>query len=211
MQLAAPFAPSFPIRSAADVRRLEAVPLAEQLTVRSTYEILRNSAAAFGDKTAITFLPRADPAQAPQRWSYRELLRNVNRTANLLHSLGVGPRDINATQNNGALGGTVFAVGTVEARLPGLLPESYGVSAGLFTDFGTLGRLDVKPANTGPCIIHSGLGSCIKDNMAFRASAGITIGCKSPFGPVQIDLGLPLVKTKYDRPLIMHFSSATGL
>lgn len=93
MQLAAPFAPSFPIRSAADVRRLEAVPLAEQLTVRSTYEILRNSAAAFGDKTAITFLPSADPAQAPRRWSYRELLRDVNRTANLLHSLGVGPRD----------------------------------------------------------------------------------------------------------------------
>lgn len=124
---------------------------------------------------------------------------------------GVGPRDINAPQNTGALGGTVFAVGTVEARLPSLLPESYGVSAGLFSDFGTMGRLDVKPPNTGPCILHSGLGSCIKDNMAFRASAGISIGWKSPFGPVQIDLGLPFVKTKYDRAQIIHFSSATGL
>jgi outer membrane protein insertion porin family len=124
---------------------------------------------------------------------------------------GVGPRDINAPQNTGALGGTVFAVGTIEARLPSLLPESYGVNAGLFTDFGTLGRLDVKPPNTGPCILHSQIGSCIRDNMAFRASAGISIGWKSPFGPVQIDLGLPFIKTKYDRAQLIHFSSATGL
>lgn len=124
---------------------------------------------------------------------------------------GIGPRDINAPQNTGALGGTVFAVGTIEARLPSLLPESYGVNASLFSDFGTLGRLDVKPPNTGPCILHSQLGSCIKDNLAFRASAGISIGWKSPFGPVQIDFGIPIVKTKYDRGQIIHFSSATGL
>jgi outer membrane protein insertion porin family len=124
---------------------------------------------------------------------------------------GVGPRDINAPQNTGSLGGTVFAVGSIEARLPSLLPASYGVNAGLFTDFGTLGRLDVKPPNTGPCILHSQIGSCIRDNMAFRASAGISIGWKSPFGPVQIDLGLPFIKTKYDRAQLIHFSSATGL
>jgi outer membrane protein insertion porin family len=124
---------------------------------------------------------------------------------------GVGPRDINAPRDTGALGGTVFAVGTLEARLPALLPPSWGVSAGLFTDFGTLGRLDVKPPDTGPCILHSQLGSCIKDNLAFRASAGVSVGWKSPFGPIQIDIGLPFVKTKYDRAQIIHFSTATGL
>ncbi len=91
---------------------------------------------------------------------------------------GVGPRDINALANNGALGGTVYAVGTASARLPALLPESYGINAGLFTDFGTLGRLDDK---TAPCTSDasqfSGAGiPCVKDNLAFRASAGINIG-----------------------------------
>jgi len=50
----------------------------------------------------------------------------------------------------------------------------------------------------------------VKDNLAFRGSAGISVSWKSPFGPVQIDLGLPYAKTYYDRPQIIHFSTATG-
>ncbi|KWT83546.1 MULTISPECIES: acyl-CoA synthetase [unclassified Variovorax] len=90
---AAPFSASFPIRSIEDVRRLEQTPLAEVLTVRSTYEIFRNAAAAFGDKTALTFLRSGDPADEPIRWSYAQLLAGIHQTANLLHTLGVGPDD----------------------------------------------------------------------------------------------------------------------
>lgn len=89
----APFTPSFPISSLADVRRLEAVPLGDALTVRSTYEIFRNSAHAFGDKTALTFLPSADPGVAPVRWSYAQLLAGIHQTANLLHRLGLRAHD----------------------------------------------------------------------------------------------------------------------
>jgi outer membrane protein insertion porin family len=117
---------------------------------------------------------------------------------------GVGPRDTTAPINTGAVGGNVYAVGTVAARLPTLLPPSYGVNLGLFTDFGTLGHLDNIVTRT--CTMQS----CVRDNLAFRASAGISIGWKSPFGPLQIDLGLPFVKTKYDRPQIIHFSAGTG-
>jgi outer membrane protein insertion porin family len=116
---------------------------------------------------------------------------------------GVGPRDIVAAQDTGAIGGNVFAIGTIAARLPALLPESYGVSLGLFTDFGTVGRVD-NAIRT--CTIQS----CVKDNLAFRASAGVSIQWKSPFGPVSIDLGLPIVKAPYDRAQILHFSGATG-
>jgi len=90
---AAPFSASFPIRTVADVQRLEQTPLSQALTVRSTYEIFRNSAAAFGDKTALTFLRTGNPADEPIRWSYAELLAGIHRTANLLHRLGVGPHD----------------------------------------------------------------------------------------------------------------------
>src|SRR4029077_21184853 len=34
-----------------------------------------------------------EPGDAPIRWSYAELLAGIHRTANLLHSPGVGPRD----------------------------------------------------------------------------------------------------------------------
>jgi outer membrane protein insertion porin family len=125
---------------------------------------------------------------------------------------GVGPRDLVAPNNTGALGGTVDAIGTVQMRFPSLVPESYGINMGLFTDFGTLGRLDNLTPATRICTgaQFSGIGTCVKDNLAFRASAGISVQWKSPFGPVQIDLGLPYVKTSYDRPQIIHFSTATG-
>ncbi|HXR95078.1 MAG TPA: outer membrane protein assembly factor BamA [Rhizomicrobium sp.] len=116
---------------------------------------------------------------------------------------GIGPRDLDAPLNSGAVGGNAYAIGTLQARLPSLLPESYGVSLGLFTDFGTMGQVqNVQRA----CTVQS----CVVDNFAFRASAGVTIGWRSPFGPLQIDLGLPYVKTSYDRPQILHFSAGTG-
>lgn len=125
---------------------------------------------------------------------------------------GIGPRDLVAPNNTGALGGTVDAVGTFQVRFPSLIPESYGLNLGLFTDFGTLGRLDNLTPATRVCTgaQYSGIGTCVKDNLAFRASAGISVQWKSPFGPVQIDLGLPYIKTFYDRPQIIHFSTATG-
>ena len=93
-RIAAPFAATFPIQSVADVRRLEEErPLAEALTVRSTYALFRNSAAAFGAKTALTFLRTAEPEDAPIRMSYAQLLAGIHQTANALHRLGVGPED----------------------------------------------------------------------------------------------------------------------
>lgn len=100
---AAPFSPSVPIRSLQDVQRLETRPLAEALPVQSTYDIFVNSAAAFGDKTALTFLPTADPAAEPIRWSYAQLLTGIHQTANLLHHLGVGPQDAVAVLLPGCL------------------------------------------------------------------------------------------------------------
>src|SRR3954470_6425591 len=93
MSPTAPFAARFPVRSLADVRRIEEVPLAEAIGARSTYDIFRNSARAFGARTALAFLTTADPADAPLRWSFDELLAGIHQTANLLHRLGVGPGD----------------------------------------------------------------------------------------------------------------------
>jgi fatty-acyl-CoA synthase len=100
---AQPFSQSFPIRNIGDIHRLEAVPLHEALTVRSTYEIFRNAGAAFGSKTALTFLRTGDPADEPIRWSYNQLLAGIHQTANLLHTLGLEPNDTVAVLLPGCL------------------------------------------------------------------------------------------------------------
>ncbi|MBU6471952.1 MAG: outer membrane protein assembly factor BamA [Alphaproteobacteria bacterium] len=120
---------------------------------------------------------------------------------------GIGPRQIRYNgQNvstNGAIGGDAYLIGTFELRIPDFLPADYGISTSLFTDFGTLGHIDSGVPTCTPV-------NCTKDNMALRASAGISIGWKSPFGPVQIDLGMPFVKTGYDKTQIIRFSAGTG-
>src|SRR5438552_861797 len=98
-----PFAASFPVRSIDDVRRLEERPLEQALTTRSTYEIVCNSARAFGDKTALTFLRSGDPAVEPIRWSFAQLLAGIHQTANLLHRLGVTAQDAVAALLPGCL------------------------------------------------------------------------------------------------------------
>lgn len=88
-----PLTSSLEIRSLEDIRQLEQVPLEQSLEARSTYALLANAAAAFGDKTAISFLRDGDIGGAPLDMSYRQLLAGLHRTANLLHRLAVEPDD----------------------------------------------------------------------------------------------------------------------
>ena len=117
---------------------------------------------------------------------------------------GIGPRDIAVPSNSSAVGGNFYAIGTAQLKLPSFLPDSYGVQTALFSDFGTLGHLDVP---IGPCTTTT----CVRDNLAIRASAGVAVAWKSPFGPITIDLGVPFLKASYDRAQIIYFSAGTGL
>jgi len=122
---------------------------------------------------------------------------------------GVGPREISASGAN-AIGGDAYAIGTADLRLPEFLPADYGVGLSLFSDFGTVGHLSSGvPANN--CQTFPPGLVCIKDNMAFRASAGLGINWKSPFGPIQISFSIPYVKESYDKSQIIYFSAGTGL
>jgi outer membrane protein insertion porin family len=117
---------------------------------------------------------------------------------------GIGPRVVNEG-SRGAIGGNAYAIGTVELRLPDFLPTDYGISTSLFSDFGTLGHID-----SGVTCTNIKAASCIKDNLGMRASAGLAIGWKSPFGPVEIDFGVPFIKQRYDKTQIIRFSAGTG-
>ncbi len=116
---------------------------------------------------------------------------------------GIGPRD---TQFGDALGGKLYAIGTFELTIPTKLPEQYGIKAALFTDFGTLGLLDrankVNPNTNLPL-------TTVRDDLALRASAGISVFWKSPMGPLRFDFSHILKKTDYDKTELFRFSTAT--
>ena len=118
---------------------------------------------------------------------------------------GLGPR--NLTYND-ALGGKMYAIGSLEMTLPTGLPEQYGIKAAMFSDFGTLGLLDAKSkkscSTTTPVKCDT-----IKDDLSLRASAGLSIFWKSPMGPIRFDFSKVLAKEDYDRPETFRFSTST--
>jgi outer membrane protein insertion porin family len=121
---------------------------------------------------------------------------------------GIGPREVSATAGENAVGGDAYAIGSAQLRLPDFLPADYGVGLSLFTDIGTLGHLDSGSQGSN-CAIPGDL--CIRDNMGMRATGGLGISWKSPFGPIAISLAMPYVKQSYDKPQIIYFSAGTGL
>lgn len=129
---------------------------------------------------------------------------------------GIGPRVVRETTDaNGnlvlesfdSLGGKAYAVGSFELTFPLGLPEQYGVTGGVFTEFGTLGGLDASAKAIDPASVAQGLA--IRDDWAFRASAGVTVFWDSPFGPVRFDFSRVLKKEKYDRTESFRFSQST--
>ena len=116
---------------------------------------------------------------------------------------GIGPRDI-STQSN-ALGAKLYAIGTFEMTLPTYLPEQYGIKASVFSDFGTAGQLDDVDRQNSPGVFNPN----IRDDLAFRASAGLSIDWKSPMGPIRFDFSHILAREDYDRTETFRFSTST--
>jgi len=83
-----------PIRTLADVEAVEReMSWARRLAADSAYELIGQVARKLPDKPAIQYLSNGAPDDVPLTTTYRELLRRMTRTANLLHALGIGPAD----------------------------------------------------------------------------------------------------------------------
>ncbi len=117
---------------------------------------------------------------------------------------GIGPRDTNLNRTD-ALGAKLYAIGTVELALPNILPAQYGIKSALFTDFGTVGLLDDRDRQASVGIYDP----LIKDDLALRASAGVSIFWKSPMGPIRFDLSHLLARQVYDKTETFRFSTST--
>ncbi len=148
---------------------------------------------------------------------------------------GIGPRQVfTLADNEGnvtdvkpgrALGGKVYYQTTGELTIPNYLPEEYGIRTKLFVEAGGLGILDDEDitdpvfgqtqigafANVGFNGVPAGtpIVSQIKDGLGLRASAGLSVGWDSPFGPIQFDFSQILRKEEYDRTETFRFSTST--
>ncbi|MFJ9363743.1 acyl-CoA synthetase [Nocardia sp. NPDC101769] len=72
-----------------DLSAIESVPLAERWLPESTYALLSRAARQWPERTAVTVLSDAANWREPVRRTYSQLLAEVHRYANLLHTLGV--------------------------------------------------------------------------------------------------------------------------
>ena len=105
---------------------------------------------------------------------------------------GIGPRDMN-TQD--ALGGNTYYVGSVTQGFPLGLPAELGLSGRLWTDFGSLIHTDDVQNAANP----------IQQSDALRVSAGFGFTWLSPFGPVRIDIGHPILSKSFDKISVFRF------
>ena len=96
---------------------------------------------------------------------------------------GLGPRDL-ATDD--ALGGEWKYAATLALNFPTGLPEELGIGARMFTDIGSSGSL--SPTN-----------STTADEDSLRMGVGAGITWESPFGPLGIDLAIPVLKEDFDK------------
>lgn len=83
-----------PLCTLQDIERLERVPLAIRLSVRSTYALLREAALRSPEQPALCFVPAGDPPQPDKTLTTRAFLEKLHQTANLLADLGIGPQDV---------------------------------------------------------------------------------------------------------------------
>jgi len=144
--------------------------------------------------------------------------------------------ETNRVRKGNAFGGNAYYQGTLELTVPNFLPEEYGIKSAFFVDAGGLGLLedsDIDPNfnqfyskpllnNAGnpvfdadgnqrfiPDLERPQSVTRIDDELTLRASAGLSVFWKSPFGPIRFDFAQIIRKEDYDRSESFRFSTST--
>jgi len=81
-------------RNVGDIEAFENIPIDKRMGVFNTYDLIEKGAAINPDATAISFFLGGDSYDQPMQVTYRDLIANITRTANLFQDLGVGPHDV---------------------------------------------------------------------------------------------------------------------
>jgi fatty-acyl-CoA synthase len=80
--------------SAYDVENFEQTPYSKRINAPSTFDAIKLGALHNPERPALQFLPNASHEDTPVIITHREFVARVTQTANALHELGVGPKDV---------------------------------------------------------------------------------------------------------------------
>ncbi len=117
---------------------------------------------------------------------------------------GIGPRDF---QTHDPLGGDYYYVGSLETSIPLGLPQEYGIKMYGFSDFGALGGIELKNTAVNINGVNTTVTpSDVYQNFGLRASAGIGVSWKSPFGLVRVNIAYPFLKQPLDKGQVLNFN-----
>ncbi len=121
-----------------------------------------------------------------------------------------------------SIGGNFIYTQSTELHFPLPVPADFGLTGRTFVDSGGLSGLNVPPNATSECLPtskHIGnrivddhgdtINKCYYDSSSIRASIGVGISWKSPFGLINIDLGIPIKKEPYDQTQVFKFGFGT--
>ncbi|MBK0398828.1 outer membrane protein assembly factor BamA [Limibaculum sp. M0105] len=111
---------------------------------------------------------------------------------------GIGPRDI---RTDDALGGNYMLAARFQVSFPIGLPDELGIYGGAFVDAGTVWHLDQTVYNPPPTVID--------DKLYFRMAAGGLLFIDTPFGPLELSLGVPVIDKSYDESELFRLSIGT--
>ncbi|ABD45160.1 outer membrane assembly complex, YaeT protein [Ehrlichia chaffeensis str. Heartland] len=106
------------------------------------------------------------------------------------HVSGIGPRDKKTLD---ALGGKFYFNMINQVDFPIGLPDDLGIKGSLFVDAATLFGLDY-------------INKEYYEDKSLRVSVGFGISWRSPFGPMRLDFGFPILKKDYDVTDMIRFS-----
>jgi len=82
------------VKTLADILAIESTALSRRHLPVSTYAALQAQVKRTPDLPALRFFLDAEDFTRTHDWNYTELFADITRTANALHDLGVGPKDV---------------------------------------------------------------------------------------------------------------------
>jgi len=127
---------------------------------------------------------------------------------------GAGPRTAHVMQNGvltpaqgqeDLIGGRFIYTGSAQLNFPLPAGPDLGISGRYFVDAGGLSGVRVKNLYTNPRTDGANFTPISGDELTPRVSTGFGISWKSPFGLVNIDAAVPIVKSRNDRLYPIRF------
>ena len=113
-------------------------------------------------------------------------------------SEGLGPRD---ELSDDALGGNFLLASRFEVSFPLGLPEELGIYGGLFVDIGSVWALNGEPFGNN--------GRTIDDSFELRAAIGGLLFVDTPFGPLELSFGFPVLEGDFDETEFFRLTVGT--